>query len=112
VKRSRREHIARLDDALSAIDAIRAHLGRGGLQDSLVFDAVRMRLVEIGEAVSALPDEVLAMEPAIPWREVVAMRRKLAYHSYDSAWGIIAATVSDDLPVLAAAIGRLREQLT
>jgi uncharacterized protein with HEPN domain len=40
------------------------------------------------------------------------MRHKLAHHYYDSASGIIAATVSDDLPVLAAAIGRLREQLT
>jgi uncharacterized protein with HEPN domain len=112
VKRSRREHVARLDDVLRAIDAIRAHLGRGGLEDSLVFDAVRMRLVEIGEAIGALPDEILAIEAGIPWREVIAMRHKLAHHYYDSALGIIAATVSDDLPVLAAAIGRLREQLT
>ncbi len=112
MKRSRREHVARLDDVLGAIDAIRAHLGRGGLEDPLVFDAVRMRLVEIGEAVGALPDEVLASEPGIPWREVVAMRHKLAHHYYDSALGIIAATVSDDLPVLVAAIGRLREHLS
>ena len=39
-----------------------------------------------------------AAEPAIPWREVVAMRHKLAHHTYDTALGILEATVHDDLP--------------
>jgi hypothetical protein len=33
----------RLDDNVTAIDAIRAHLARGGLSDGLVFDAVQRR---------------------------------------------------------------------
>ena len=41
----------RLDDVLAAIDAIAEHLGRGDLHDGLVFDAVRARLIEVGEAV-------------------------------------------------------------
>jgi hypothetical protein len=65
VKRTRREHLARLADVREAIAAIRTHVSRGELDDMLVFDAVRMRLVEIGEAVGALPDEVLSAEPAI-----------------------------------------------
>ena len=44
----------RLEDILAAIDAIRTHLTRGDLSDSLVFDAVRVRLIEIGEAVKYL----------------------------------------------------------
>jgi uncharacterized protein with HEPN domain len=56
----------RLEDILAAIDAIRAHLTRGELSDSLVFDAVRVRLIEIGEAVKALPAELLASEPDLP----------------------------------------------
>ena len=43
----------------AAIDAIRSHLQRGDLSDGLVFDAVRIRLLEIGEAVKALPYELL-----------------------------------------------------
>jgi hypothetical protein len=35
------------------------HLQRGDLSDGLVFDAVRIRLLEIGEAVKALPAEML-----------------------------------------------------
>ena len=41
----------RLDDALAAAEAITSHLQRGTLADGLVFDAVRVRLIEIGEAV-------------------------------------------------------------
>jgi len=43
----------RLNDILAAVEAIRAHLERGDLDDGLVFDAVRVRLIEIGEAVKA-----------------------------------------------------------
>jgi hypothetical protein len=38
----------RLADIQAAIDAIRSHLQRGTLADGLVFDAVRIRLLEIG----------------------------------------------------------------
>lgn len=40
----------RLADIQAAIDAIHSHLQRGDLTDGLVFDAVRIRLLEIGEA--------------------------------------------------------------
>jgi hypothetical protein len=36
----------RLLDVLAALDAIDAHLDRGDLSDGLVFDAVRVRLIE------------------------------------------------------------------
>lgn len=111
MKHSVREHQARLDDIDAAIRAIRSHVGRGDLADGLVLDAVRMRLVEIGEAVGSLPQSLLAAEPAIPWREVVAMRHKLAHHYYDSAIGIIEATVHEDLPELEQAVRRLRSVL-
>jgi hypothetical protein len=53
----------RLADIQAAIDAIRFHLQRGDLSDGLIFDAVRIRLLEIGEAVKALPDDLLATQP-------------------------------------------------
>jgi uncharacterized protein with HEPN domain len=53
----------RLADMQAAIDAIRSHLQRGDLSDGLIFDAVRIRLLEIGEAVKALPDDLLATQP-------------------------------------------------
>ena len=62
----------RLDDILAAAAAIADHLTRGELDDGLVFDAVRVRLSEIGEAVTIDPD-LLAREPAIPWIDVAGM---------------------------------------
>ena len=40
----------RLADMQTAIDAIRSHLQRSDLSDGLVFDAVRIRLLEIGDS--------------------------------------------------------------
>jgi hypothetical protein len=65
----------RLADIQAAIDAIRSHLQRGDLSDGLVFDAVRIRLLEIGEAVKALPDDLLAKQPSIPWRQIAPHAR-------------------------------------
>lgn len=48
-----RDDVERFADIIDAIDAIRAHLRRGDLSDNLVYDAVWVRLIEIGEAVSA-----------------------------------------------------------
>ena len=101
----------RLADVQAAIEAIRSHLGRGHLSDGLVFDAVRIRLLEIGEAVKALPDELLSTQPSIPWRQIARMRDHLAHRYFDTAHAIVQATVNDDLPVLEKAVqkhGRLR----
>ena len=45
----------RLDDVIAAAESIADHLRRGALADGLVYDAVRMRLLEIGEAVKDIP---------------------------------------------------------
>jgi uncharacterized protein with HEPN domain len=94
----------RLADIEAAIEAIRSHLERGGLSDGLVFDAVRIRLLEIGEAVKALPDELLNTQPSIPWRQIARMRDHLAHRYFDTAHSILQATVDHDLPELEKAI--------
>jgi uncharacterized protein with HEPN domain len=101
----------RLADIQAAIDAIRAHLLRGDLSDGLVFDAVRIRLLEIGEAVKALPDELLDSQPSIPWRQIARMRDHLAHRYFDTAHAILQATVDDDLPELERAIQALAKAL-
>jgi uncharacterized protein with HEPN domain len=102
----------RLEDILAAANAIAAPLTRGGLGDGLVFDAVRVRLIEIGEAVKSIDPAVLAAEPGIPWVDVAGMRNHLAHRYFDTAHSIVQATVSDDLPPLVAAAQRLLERLS
>lgn len=101
----------RLADIQAAIDAIRSHLQRGTLADGLVFDAVRIRLLEIGEAVKALPAGLLATQPAIPWSQIARMRDHLAHRYFDTAHAILQATVDDDLPELERAVRSLTESL-
>lgn len=103
----RRSTTGRLRDVLDAISVIREHLKRGSLDDGLVFDAVRMRFVEIGEVVNALPEDLLSQEEGSPWSEIVGMRHKLAHHYFDTLPEIIASTVEVDLPELEVAIHRL-----
>lgn len=96
---------------MAAIDAIRAHLERGDLHDGLVFDAVRVRLIEIGEAAKTLPAELLASEPALPWAQIAGMRDRLARRYFDISHAILAATVSEDLPELEIAVRRLLQRV-
>ena len=103
----KRDDPQRLDDILIAIDAIRTHLTRGSLSDGLVFDAIRVRLIEIGEAVKALSQDVLTHEPGIPWAEVAGMRDRLAHHYFDTSHAIVTATIEQDLPDLETAARRL-----
>ncbi len=101
----------RLADVQAAIDAIRSHLRRGNLSDGLVFDAVRIRLLEIGEAVKALPAEMLSSQPGIPWTQIARMRDHLAHRYFDTGHAVLQATVDNDLPELERAVQMLAEAL-
>ncbi len=100
----------RLEDIRAAVAAISDHLGHGVLDDGLVFVAVRVRLIEIGEAVRAISPEVLEREPDIPWVDVAGMRNHLAHRYFDTAHAIVRATIEQDLPPLVAAVQRLLER--
>ncbi len=97
-------------DLVPAVDAIRAQVERSDVHDGLVFGAVRVRLIEMGETVRALPAELLASEPALPWARIVAMHHRLAHRSFDTSYAILAATASDELPELEVAVRRLRQR--
>src|SRR5713226_2887503 len=100
-----------LADIQAAIDAIRFNLQRGDLFDGLIFDAVRIRLLEIGEAVKALPADLLSTQSSIPCSQIARMRDHLAHRYFDTAHAILQATVDDDLPELERAIQSLAESL-
>lgn len=101
---------ARLHDIVDAIDAIRDHLTRGGLDDGLVFDAVRVRLIEIGEAVKGISADVLDNAPGVPWKEMARMRDQLTHHYFDTNHAIVQDVVDHDLGPLLAAVRSLIER--
>jgi uncharacterized protein with HEPN domain len=107
----RRDDAQRLDDIRAASAAIHQHLERGELSDGLIFDAVRVRLIEIGEAVKTLSIDLLASEPAVPWEQVAGRRDRLAHRYFDTSHAIVAGTVTNDLPELLAAVDRMYARL-
>lgn len=56
----------RLNDIAIACAAISRYIDRADKDDEIVFDAIRIRLLEIGEAVKDLDPEIFATEPSIP----------------------------------------------
>jgi uncharacterized protein with HEPN domain len=108
---SSRHDDERLADFLDAITAIRSHLTRGDLSDGLIFDAVRLRLIEIGEAVKLLDPKLVASEPDVKWSDAAGMRDWLAHHYFDTSPAVVEATITEDLPPLEAAVLQLQARL-
>jgi uncharacterized protein with HEPN domain len=106
-----RRDLERLQDILDAIEAIHGHVARGDLEDGLIFDAVRVRLIEIGEAIKALPEELLNSEPGHPWTDIARMRDRLAHRYFDTTHSQVAGVVEHDLEPLKAAVLRLRSRI-
>jgi uncharacterized protein with HEPN domain len=107
-----RQDEARLTDVVEAIDAIRDHLTRGDLHDGLVYDAVRVRLIEIGEAVKGIDPALLGRVPRVPWKEIARMRDHLAHRYFDTDHAIVQDVVEHDLGPLAEAVQSLIARLS
>jgi uncharacterized protein with HEPN domain len=102
-----RQDDARLGDIVEALGAIRDHLSRGDLYDGMVYDAVRVRLIEIGEAVKGIDPDLLAGAPDVPWKEIARMRDHLAHRYFDTDHAIVQDVVDNDLGPLTEAVRSL-----
>ena len=108
---SSRHDDERLADIMDAITAINSHLARGDLSDGLIFDAVRLRLIEIGEAVKLLDPKLVAQRPDIKWSDAAGMRDWLTHHYFDTSRAVVEATITEDLPSLEVAVLELQARL-
>ncbi|MGM7670508.1 HepT-like ribonuclease domain-containing protein [Microbacterium sp. A93] len=97
----------RLLDIIAACEAIARHITRAEVPDDIVFDAIRVRLIEIGEAVKDLDPSLTLHEPGIPWSDIARMRDHLTHRYFDTTHAIVTATARHDIPQLAAAAHRL-----
>ena len=74
-------------EMLDAADRVNAYLepaGREGfVGQGMVYDAVCLNLLRIGECARLLSDRVKIRLPAIPWPDIVNLRHRVA-HSYDT----------------------------
>lgn len=99
--------IADIREAETLLDATAEH----SVEARVAHNAILYALVVIGEAVNALPDELLDTEPEIPWRRIVDMRNYLAHQYFDVSIDLVRDTIDEPLADLEAACGRLRSRL-
>lgn len=74
--------LAEIEAAILRIQSYTDGMSEADFVASLVvYDAVAMNLIVIGEAVRRIDRAVLASEPEIPWARIVGQRNRLA-HGY------------------------------
>lgn len=105
----------RLTDISNAVDGVRravqaleqAEAEKAENAAQLAFDALLYRLMVIGEAAKALPAELLALQPLVPWREIAKLRDLLAHHYYRVDAQVIRRTVETPMDQLSDAVAEL-----
>ncbi|MCS5497218.1 DUF86 domain-containing protein [Cnuibacter physcomitrellae] len=103
-----RDDSARLEDIVVAARAIAGYLARDGADDDILFDAIRVRLIEIGEAAKGLSESTRAQQPSVDWVPIARMRDLLAHRYFDTAHSIVMQTAMKDVPVLLSVVERMR----
>jgi uncharacterized protein with HEPN domain len=112
VTRTAKDRLADISEAAvgvhKAVEALeRAEASDAQDEAQLAFDALLYRLLVIGEAVKALPEELLALQPDVPWREIARLRDLLAHHYYRVDAQVIRRTVEAPLDQLTGAVAEL-----
>ena len=70
------------------------------MTDQCTFDATLRNVELLGEAATHVPESVREMHPAIPWRQIIGTRNRVA-HGYlgidDDVWSSASASGRDNL---------------
>jgi len=90
-----------------AIDAINEYVAKGDLHDDGVYDASRVRLMEIGEAVKHIDPDLLSAEPEVAWNQIARKRDVLVHHYHDTDFAVVESVIVERLPSLREAVVRL-----
>ena len=100
--------LAEIEAAILRIQTYTAGMSEADFVASpVVYDAVAMNLIVIGEAVRRMDSAVLAGEREIPWARIVGQRNRLAhgYEDVEPPW--LWRTITDSVPPLLEAVRRL-----
>jgi len=109
-----REPKERLRDILDAIAAIERHRGRDKAafeRDELLQVWFLRHLQIIGEAARALPEDVRALAPEVPWSKIVGMRNILVHGYFDIDTDIVWDAATRDVPDIKPGVERLLKTL-
>jgi uncharacterized protein with HEPN domain len=104
----------RLRDILEAIAAIERHTSgdRPAFEGDELLQAWYLRHLQIiGEPARALPEDVRAGAPDIPWPKIIGMRNVLVHGYFGIETALVWDAATRDVPALKPAIERLLDEL-
>jgi len=104
----------RLRDILEAIEAIERYRDRDRTafeRDELLQTWFLRHLQIIGEAARALPEEVRARAPDIPWPKIIGMRNVLVHGYFEIDTDIVWDAATREIPALTPAVERLLHEI-
>ncbi len=88
-------------DAIAEIQFFTRGMSLDGFRaDTKTVKAVELNFIIIGEASGAIPDEIRAANPAVPWQLMRSMRNRMVHLYFHIDPAILWKTVQDDLPLL------------
>jgi uncharacterized protein with HEPN domain len=105
-----RDPAERLRDILEAIAAIARHAqcDKESFERNELLQTWFLRHLQIvGEAATAVTDDVRSLAPEIPWRQITGMRNVLVHGYFEVDTDLVWDAVARDLPILKPAIERL-----
>ena len=73
-------------------------------RDRRTYRAIKNALAEIGEAIKALPAEIMAGHREIDWRGFAGLRDIVAHQYFGIELPLLWPTITDELPLLIAAV--------
>lgn len=83
MSKAERDAELRLDDILQAIERIRSYVADADFArfqaELMLFDAISMNVLVIGESIGRLPDRFKERLGDLPWKSIVAVRNLVAY---------------------------------
>lgn len=109
-----RDVTERLRDIIEAIEHIERYSSRGRdafFEDELIQTWVVRHLQIIGEASRAIPDDVRAIAPDLPWPKITGMRHVLVHDYFGIDLVLVWAVVQDQLSALRDGVERLLFEL-
>jgi len=98
-----RRELQRLNDILDSIEIIRSYTDQGGIVNGIVYDACRVRLIEIGESVKHLSPGLLDLLAGDEGRRV-GDRDRLVHHYFDTDFANVQRLIDEDLEPLHHAV--------
>lgn len=107
-----RLHILHIRDAVDRVAEYSEKLDYAEFaRQEIMFDAIMMQIIVIGEAVNSLSAEFKESHPTMPWTQAVALRNRTAHGYFDINPKIVWEIIKQDLPELKKQIDKIADKL-